>query len=136
VVDGMTIPEMLARVTPRGLDTMRWIFFVTGIALIGAACVVRNGDARGHALAFAAGLVACVILWQPGAPGVEHVLAILLVCGLVVWRGDFAIPTGQRAHARGAMAPGGFAALFTGVGFGALPEHFVAPLRPPRAVPA
>jgi hypothetical protein len=128
LVDGMPMPEMLAPVMFHGLESMRWIFFFTGIALMNSALLVRNGDARGRALALAAGLVACVILWQPGAPGVEHVLAILLVCGLVVWRGDLALRTHRHGHARDAVALPLCALIFAGFGFVALREHFVPPL--------
>jgi hypothetical protein len=128
LVDGMTIPEMFARVTPRGLDAMRWLFFITGIALVFAATMVRRGAVGGRAFALAAGSVACVILWQPGAPGVEHVLAILLVCGLVVWRDDFESAAARRLRARRGFAPLAFAFFFTGFGFVALREHFVPPL--------
>lgn len=127
LVDGMTIPEMMARITPRALDAMRWVFFVIGIALIGAAPLVRNGDARGHALALVAGVVSCVILWQPGAPGVEHVLAILLVTGLVVWRRDCDALRAQ-PDARAGTIVVLCALAFALLGFVALREHFVPPL--------
>jgi hypothetical protein len=128
LVDGMTIPELVARATPRGLDIMRWIFFVTGLVLIGCAPFLPRGAVRAHAAALSAGSVACVILWQPGAPGVEHVLAILLVCGLVVWRRDFLTPLVQRAPVRAPVAPLVFALVFAVFGFNALREHFVPPL--------
>jgi len=128
LVDGMTIPEALARVTARGFDIMRWFFFLTGLVLISVAPFLRRGGVRARAVALAAGIVACVILWQPGAPGVEHVLAILLVCGLVVWRRDFVTPAERRPRARHALAPLSFAVVFTVFGFVALREHFVPPL--------
>jgi hypothetical protein len=100
---------------------------VIGIALTGALPLVRNGDVRGHALALAAGMVACVILWQPGAPGVEHVLAILLVTGLVVWRRDFDSPRVQPGARAGAIVVA-CALAFALFGLVALREHFVPPL--------
>jgi len=132
LVDGMTVPEMLARVTPRAFDAMRWLLFATGVALIGSAPFLRSGRVRARAVALAAGLLACVVLWQPGAPGVEHVLAILLVCGLVVWRDDLQIeevPSGSRTSAaRSALVVLACALAFGVFGFVALRGHFVPPL--------
>jgi hypothetical protein len=127
LVDGMTVPEMLARRTPHAFTAMRWLFFATGVALLSSAPLVRRGDVRGHALALVAGLIACVVLWQPGAPGVEHVLGILLVAGLTIWRDDFA--GALRVHgARSAFTLLAFALAFGTFGFVALREHFVPPL--------
>jgi hypothetical protein len=130
LVDGMTMPELLARVTPRALDAMRWLLFATGVALIGSAPFLQRGSVRARVVTLVAGLLACVVLWQPGAPGVEHVLAILLVCGLVVWRDDFHASPAARSFssARTAVVILACALAFALFGFVALREHFVPPL--------
>lgn len=131
LVIGMAIPAMLARVTPHGFGMMRWVYFSTGVLLLAIAPIVRRGDARAYRPALAAGLISCVTLWQPGEPGVEHVLAILFVAGLVVWRSDLTSPARaptRRSAVRGALALIAFALLFALFGFTALREHFVPPL--------
>jgi hypothetical protein len=131
LVDGMQLAELLARVTPRGLELMRWLFFVTGLFLLSSTPALRRGEARAHTIAFAAGAVSCIALWQPGAPGVEHVLAILFVTGLVVWRHDFEappLPRSLRSAARSAAILVACALAFGLFGFVALREHFVPTL--------
>jgi len=131
LVDGMALPILLAHVTPRGLEWMRWLFFVTGFILLSVAPALRRGEARAYAIAFTAGAVSCIALWQPGAPGVEHVLAILFVAGLVAWRRDFEAPPparSLRAAARSAGILVACAMAFGLFGFVALREHFVPPL--------
>lgn len=131
LVDGMTIPEVLERATPHALEIMRWIFFMTGVLLLATAPWVRRGDKRAHAVALATGAVACVTLWQPGAPGVEHVLAILLVVGLIVWRDDFETRpehAPRRTVALLALAIPLCALGFVLFAFVALRDHFVPPL--------
>lgn len=126
LVDGMAIPEMLAsRSIPHALEIMRWIFFVTGVLLIMTAPWVARGDKRAHAVVLGTGVVTCVTLWQPGAPGVEHVLAMLLVTGLIVWRDDFdtRVTLVRLAPALPLCALG-----FVLFGFVALRDHFVPPL--------
>jgi hypothetical protein len=99
------------------------------VALLASASALRRGDRRGHAVALAAGAVACVILWQPGAPGVEHVLAIMLMAGLVVWRHDFArLVAMSPPRVSCALAVLACALAFGLFGFVALREHFVPPL--------
>jgi hypothetical protein len=129
LVDGMSIPMLVARMTPRGLEWMRWVFLATGVALLASAPALRRGDKRAHLVALAAGAASCVTLWQPGAPGVEHVLAIMLVVGLFVWRHDFDAPivTSPRG-ARAAVAVLASALAFGLFGFVALRERFVPPL--------
>lgn len=131
LVDGMPLAGLVARVTPRGLDVMRWLFFVTGAVLLSSAPALRCGEARARTIALAAGAVSCIALWQPGAPGVEHVLAILFVAGLVVWRHDFEAPPpprSWRSAARSSAILLACALAFGLFGFVALREHFVPPL--------
>jgi hypothetical protein len=106
---------------------MRWIFFGAGVLLLVCAPALRGGDKRAYVVALVAGVVCCVILWQPGAPGVEHVLAILFVTGLVVWRRDFE-GSAHRISRRAGPALVVCALAFAGFGFVALREHFVPPL--------
>jgi hypothetical protein len=116
---------------PHALEIMRWTFFMTGILLLATAPLVRRGDRRAHAVALTAGAVACVTLWQPGAPGVEHVLAMLLVAGSIVWRDDFeARPerSPRRTVALLALAIPLCALGFVLFAFVALRDHFVPPL--------
>ena len=129
LVDWMSIPMLAARMSPRGFEWMRWLFFATGVALLASAAALRRGDRRAHLVALAAGAVSCVILWQPGAPGVEHVLAIMLVVGLLVWRRDFDAPVAPSpGRARSAVAVLLCALAFGLFGFVALRDHFVPPL--------
>lgn len=129
LVDGMAIPEMFAHVTPRGLDIMRWIFFMSGVLMILTAPSVQRGDKRAHAVAFVAGAVCCVTLWQPGAPGVEHVLAMMLVVGHLVWRDDFVLADAGAPRPRLAALAMPLCALgFVLFGFVVLRDHFVPPL--------
>jgi len=126
LVDGMAIPEILAaRSLPHALEIMRWIFFVTGVLLIMTAPLVARGDKGAHTVVLGTGVVACVTLWQPGAPGVEHVLAMLLVAGLIVWRDDFDT---RVTLVRLALALPLCALGFVLFGFVALRDHFVPPL--------
>jgi hypothetical protein len=129
LVDGMTIPELFRRVTPHALDLMRWLFFATGVILMATAPLVRRGHKGARMIALVSAAVCCVTLWQPGAPGVEHVLAIMLVVGLLVWRDDFAAPAaGAPRHALAALAIPLCALVFVLFGFVALRDHFVPPL--------
>lgn len=129
LVDGMTIPELFSRVTPHALDVMRWLFFVTGVILIATAPLIRSGHKSAHGIALAGGAVCCVTLWQPGAPGVEHVLAMMLVVGLLVWRNDFAMPAASAPrYALAALAMPLCALGFVLFGFVVLRDHFVPPL--------
>jgi hypothetical protein len=129
LVDGMPTAEIVVRATPRGFELMRWVMFATGTAMLTLAPLVRSGNARAARIALVAGVGTCVILWQPGAPGVEHVLSILLVSGLVVWRHDFDAPSApSRPGTRAGLILLACALAFGLFGFVALREHFVPPL--------
>jgi hypothetical protein len=131
VIDGMSVPMAVSRLSSWGLVTMRWLFFIAGTALLASGPGLRRGERSPARFALIAGLVLAVMLWQPGAPGVEHILSIGLVMGLIVWRGDFQ----PSSAARSLRSAGGFAAVsivsaltFVLSGFVALHEHFVPPL--------
>ena len=121
----------LDRVLTPGSDLVRWLFFFAGVMALGWGAALRRGERRARQVTLLAGVLAVVGLWQPGVPGVEHVLAILLVAGLIVWRRDFreapaarSLQRGSRVAAVAVVSALGFA-LF---GFAALREHFVPPL--------
>jgi hypothetical protein len=127
LVDGMPTAEWLARMTASGLDIMRWVLLTVGGVLLATAPCVGRGDKRAHGVYFAALAITCVALWQPGAPGVEHLLSVLTIVGLQMWRSDFdhrRAVAGARAGAMLLVCTIAFV-LF---GFVALREHFVPPL--------
>jgi hypothetical protein len=114
----------------RGGDGVRWLFLLIGIALWTSAGPLRRGERPAWWMALAAGVAGSVAFWQPGEPGVEHVLSILLAGSLVWWRADFrerpaASPPNASRAAPLALAGG---AAFAILGFVALRWQFAPPL--------
>ena len=114
-------------------NVLRWIFLLAGAAAWWAVGGVRRGERRAWWIAAGAGAVASVGLWQPGAPGVEHILALLLVAGLLAWRRDFRQASQPASVGRGISLLGG-ALVFVVLGFVALRMHFVPPLEPAQSL--
>jgi hypothetical protein len=111
-----------------GADAARWMFLTGGVALWAVASALRRGERRAWSMALACGAIATIGLWQPGAPGIEHVLAVMLVAGLVWWRREFrerASPRVTGLRAAGAIVAG--ACAFAVFGFVALRWQFAPP---------
>lgn len=114
-------------------NVLRWILFLAGVSAWWGAGGIRRGERRAWRTALGVGGVASVGLWQPGAPGVEYILALLLVAALWVWRRRFQQPS-QPATPMRAAGPGAAATMFVVFGFIALRAHFVPPFDPLESV--
>jgi hypothetical protein len=119
------------------LDGIRDALFATGAVLLLFAPSLRRGDRPAWAVTLAASVVAAVVLWQPGAPGTEHILIGILLVSLIGWRREFRLhapPPPRRGLVRAAPAvPIAFAA-YVAFGFVALRDHFVPPFDAAGAV--
>lgn len=126
----LPLAGLRGRFGERGMDAARWLFLLAGIALWICSPGLRRGERRAWGIALAAGMVTCVGLSQSGAPSVEHILSILMVSGLFVWRREFREPTAVRTRwGRRMAAVAILAAVAFGVfGFVALRWKFAPPL--------
>lgn len=130
--------RMTAWLGLEGVNLVRYAFFAAGVALVTAARGVRRGERLSWQVALAASVVPAVGLWQSGAPGVEHVLAILLFAALITWRAEFALRAAVPSRAaawRAALSVPAAAALYIAFGFLTLRAHFVPPLPRGEVIP-
>ncbi|HET6349601.1 MAG TPA: hypothetical protein VFH88_11020, partial [Candidatus Krumholzibacteria bacterium] len=114
-----------------GAHVVGSVYYAAGWMLLAVTGRLRSGEHRARVLALLASIPAVMVLWQPGAPGMDHILSVLLLAALVAWRDDFrlATPRPTRAGAwRFAVLTMAGAAVFVGYGFFALREHMVPPL--------
>ena len=93
IADLLGIAPLLSLVHAGHVLATRDVLLTCGVALLAASTSLWSGGRTAWKVALGAGGVAVVALWQPGAPGVEHVLSILLLGALVAWRADFTRPT-------------------------------------------
>jgi hypothetical protein len=109
------------------IGAVRDAFFAAGSVTLAATPGLRRGTRASCGFALAGAAVPVVGLWQPGAPGIEHLLALVLVVLLARWRADFR----ERASGpggRAAVALPLLAAAYVPAGFIIVRHHFVPPL--------
>jgi len=110
-------------------NVLRWIFLLAGVAAWWVVGGLHRGERRAWWIALGVSVLVSVALWQPGAPGVDHILVLLLTAGLLVWRRNFQHPSRPVSVGR-AMSLVAGAVVFVIFGFVALRVYFVPPLEP------
>jgi phosphatidylglycerol lysyltransferase len=72
--------------------------------------------------------VSTALQWQAGAPGVEHILSVLLIGALILWRREFHAPgdpPSVRAGVRALFGSVAMLVVYTALGFFMLRQRFV-----------
>jgi lysyl-tRNA synthetase class 2 len=108
----------------------RHLLFALGAVLLMLSSALGRGRRSAWWISLVLLCVSTALQWQSGAPGVEHVLAVLLIAALILWRKEFRAPgdppsvrSGLRALATSGIVLAGYCAL----GFVILRQRFATP---------
>ncbi|HEX5133729.1 MAG TPA: phosphatidylglycerol lysyltransferase domain-containing protein [Candidatus Krumholzibacteria bacterium] len=115
------------------IDNPHWprhLLFTLGATLLFLAPALGRGRRSAWWISLLLLAISTSLQWQAGAPGVEHVLSVLLIAALVMWRREFRAPGDPQSVRAGVRALVGSALLlvaYTAIGFVMLRQRFVPP---------
>ncbi len=108
----------------------RHLLLALGATLIIVAPALGRGRRSAWIVSLLLVSISTVVQWRAGEPGVEHVLSVVLLAALVIWRREFRAPgdpPSVRAGARALLASAAVLVVYTALGFFTLRERFVPP---------
>lgn len=113
------------------IDDPHWprhLLLALGATLIMVSPALGRGRRSAWMLSLILLVVSTLVQWRSGQPGVEHVLSIMLIGALLVWRREFRAPGDPptvRAGLRGLVAAAVVLVLYAALGYLILREHFM-----------
>ncbi len=114
----------------------RHLLFALGATLLFLAPALGRGRYTAWWISLVILLISTTVQWRAGSPGVEHLLAVLLVGALILWRREFRAPGDPPSVRSGLRALGvsvGVLVVYCAAGFLVLRERFTPPFDPGSA---
>ncbi len=119
----------IASVMP--IDDPHWprhLLLALGATLMMVSPALGRGRRSAWVLSLVLLVASTIVQWQEGEPGVEHVLSIMLIGALLVWRREFRAPGDPptvRAGLRALIGSAVALVVYTTLGYLVLRERFV-----------